>query len=47
VELATVCAMCNDSALDFNETKKVYEKVGEATGESQARQELSVSDTKD
>ncbi|XP_006183119.1 LOW QUALITY PROTEIN: sarcoplasmic/endoplasmic reticulum calcium ATPase 1 [Camelus ferus] len=31
VELATICALCNDSALDFNETKGVYEKVGEAT----------------
>uniref|UniRef100_A0A8C2A8J5 Calcium-transporting ATPase n=1 Tax=Cyprinus carpio TaxID=7962 RepID=A0A8C2A8J5_CYPCA len=31
VELATICALCNDSSLDFNETKGVYEKVGEAT----------------
>ncbi|KAM5228220.1 sarcoplasmic/endoplasmic reticulum calcium ATPase 1 [Ctenodactylus gundi] len=31
VELATICALCNDSALDFNEAKGVYEKVGEAT----------------
>ncbi|XP_025905951.1 sarcoplasmic/endoplasmic reticulum calcium ATPase 3 isoform X2 [Nothoprocta perdicaria] len=31
VELATICALCNDSSLDYNETKKVYEKVGEAT----------------
>merc|ERR1719370_1993652 len=30
-ELAMICAMCNDSSLDFNETKKIYEKVGEAT----------------
>lgn len=30
-ELATICAMCNDSAVDYNDTKKVYEKVGEAT----------------
>nr|XP_039264651.1 sarcoplasmic/endoplasmic reticulum calcium ATPase 1-like [Styela clava] len=30
-ELATICAMCNDSSLDFNESKGVYEKVGEAT----------------
>uniref|UniRef100_A0A8C5C7K7 Calcium-transporting ATPase n=1 Tax=Gadus morhua TaxID=8049 RepID=A0A8C5C7K7_GADMO len=29
--LATVCAMCNDSSLDYNEAKGVYEKVGEAT----------------
>ncbi|XP_075422586.1 sarcoplasmic/endoplasmic reticulum calcium ATPase 1 isoform X2 [Ascaphus truei] len=31
VELATICALCNDSSLDFNETKGVFEKVGEAT----------------
>uniref|UniRef100_G3QA07 Calcium-transporting ATPase n=1 Tax=Gasterosteus aculeatus aculeatus TaxID=481459 RepID=G3QA07_GASAC len=31
LELATVCAMCNDSSLDYNEAKGVYEKVGEAT----------------
>ncbi|XP_044000381.1 sarcoplasmic/endoplasmic reticulum calcium ATPase 2b isoform X1 [Gambusia affinis] len=31
VELATICALCNDSSLDYNETKGVYEKVGEAT----------------
>ncbi|XP_014053662.1 sarcoplasmic/endoplasmic reticulum calcium ATPase 1 [Salmo salar] len=31
VELATVCSMCNDSSLDYNEVKGVYEKVGEAT----------------
>ncbi|CAG5919593.1 unnamed protein product [Menidia menidia] len=31
VELATICALCNDSSLDFNEAKGVYEKVGEAT----------------
>uniref|UniRef100_A0A8C6YIB7 Calcium-transporting ATPase n=1 Tax=Naja naja TaxID=35670 RepID=A0A8C6YIB7_NAJNA len=31
IELATICALCNDSSLDFNETKGVYEKVGEAT----------------
>ncbi|KAM4700173.1 sarcoplasmic/endoplasmic reticulum calcium ATPase 3 [Discoglossus pictus] len=31
VELATICALCNDSSLDFNSTKGVYEKVGEAT----------------
>uniref|UniRef100_UPI00358E24D8 sarcoplasmic/endoplasmic reticulum calcium ATPase 1-like n=1 Tax=Myxine glutinosa TaxID=7769 RepID=UPI00358E24D8 len=30
-ELATICCLCNDSALDFNESKKCYEKVGEAT----------------
>uniref|UniRef100_H3BDY4 Calcium-transporting ATPase n=1 Tax=Latimeria chalumnae TaxID=7897 RepID=H3BDY4_LATCH len=31
VELATICAFCNDSSLDYNESKGVYEKVGEAT----------------
>uniref|UniRef100_A0A8C4MDW3 Calcium-transporting ATPase n=1 Tax=Equus asinus asinus TaxID=83772 RepID=A0A8C4MDW3_EQUAS len=31
VEVATICALCNDSSLDFNEAKGVYEKVGEAT----------------
>uniref|UniRef100_A0AAY4A1Y9 Calcium-transporting ATPase n=1 Tax=Denticeps clupeoides TaxID=299321 RepID=A0AAY4A1Y9_9TELE len=31
VEMATICALCNDSSLDFNESKGVYEKVGEAT----------------
>ncbi|XP_053563479.1 sarcoplasmic/endoplasmic reticulum calcium ATPase 3 [Bombina bombina] len=31
VELATICALCNDSSLDFNISKGVYEKVGEAT----------------
>ncbi|XP_030078325.1 sarcoplasmic/endoplasmic reticulum calcium ATPase 3 [Microcaecilia unicolor] len=32
VELATICAFCNDSSLDFNVViKGVYEKVGEAT----------------
>lgn len=30
-ELATICAMCNDSSVDYNEFKRVYEKVGEAT----------------
>ncbi|XP_022224096.2 calcium-transporting ATPase sarcoplasmic/endoplasmic reticulum type isoform X1 [Drosophila obscura] len=30
-ELATVCIMCNDSAIDFNEFKAAFEKVGEAT----------------
>lgn len=29
--MATICAMCNDSAVDYNDTKKIYEKVGEAT----------------
>uniref|UniRef100_A0A667WVQ7 Calcium-transporting ATPase n=1 Tax=Myripristis murdjan TaxID=586833 RepID=A0A667WVQ7_9TELE len=31
VELSTICALCNDSSLDYNEAKKIYEKVGEAT----------------
>jgi Ca2+ transporting ATPase len=30
-ELATICIMCNDSSIDYNEVKKVFEKVGEAT----------------
>ncbi|XP_041348121.1 sarcoplasmic/endoplasmic reticulum calcium ATPase 1-like isoform X2 [Gigantopelta aegis] len=30
-ELATICSMCNDSSVDFNDTKDCYEKVGEAT----------------
>merc|ERR1719436_1879672 len=30
-ELATICGLCNDSALDFNASKGIYEKVGEAT----------------
>ncbi|CAC5382028.1 ATP2A [Mytilus coruscus] len=30
-ELATVCVMCNDSSVDYNDAKGVYEKVGEAT----------------
>merc|ERR1712142_576849 len=31
VELSQICALCNDSASDYNEAKKMYEKVGEAT----------------
>lgn len=31
VELSTICAMCNDSSVDYNEAKGIYEKVGEAT----------------
>jgi len=30
-EIATICAMCNDSSVDYNESKDIYEKVGEAT----------------
>ncbi|XP_043202010.1 calcium-transporting ATPase sarcoplasmic/endoplasmic reticulum type-like isoform X3 [Amphibalanus amphitrite] len=30
-ELATICAMCNDSSIDYNEFKHCFEKVGEAT----------------
>ncbi|KAF7258003.1 hypothetical protein EG68_06796 [Paragonimus skrjabini miyazakii] len=31
VELAHICALCNDSGLEYNETKGHFEKVGEAT----------------
>lgn len=30
-ELTTICVMCNDSSIDFNEYKQAFEKVGEAT----------------
>jgi len=30
-EISTISIMCNDSAIDFNEFKNVFEKVGEAT----------------
>jgi len=30
-EISTIAIMCNDSAIDFNEFKNVFEKVGEAT----------------
>lgn len=30
-EVATICMMCNDSSIDFNEFKQAFEKVGEAT----------------
>jgi len=30
-ELATICIMCNDSSIDFNEFKQCFERVGEAT----------------
>jgi len=30
-ELAMICAMCNDSAVDYNVSKEAYEKIGEAT----------------
>jgi len=31
IELATICVMCNDSSVDYNEGKHAYEKIGEAT----------------
>merc|ERR1712002_532473 len=30
-EISTIAIMCNDSAIDFNEFKNIFEKVGEAT----------------
>ena len=30
-ELCHICSLCNDSAIDFNESRQSYEKVGEAT----------------
>ncbi|KAI0982599.1 hypothetical protein GJ496_010971 [Pomphorhynchus laevis] len=30
-ELAEISAICNDSSIDYNQNKKIYEKVGEAT----------------
>lgn len=30
-ELSTICSMCNDSSIDYNEFKHCFEKVGEAT----------------
>lgn len=30
-ELTSICVMCNDSSIDFNEFKQAFEKVGEAT----------------
>jgi Ca2+ transporting ATPase len=30
-EMSTLCVLCNDSSIDFNEYKGVFEKVGEAT----------------
>jgi len=30
-EMALICSLCNDSGLDYNTNKGVYEKVGEAT----------------
>ncbi|VDK38220.1 unnamed protein product [Taenia asiatica] len=31
VELAYICALCNDSSLEYNVARKAFEKVGEAT----------------
>ncbi len=31
VEMAKICALCNDSALEYNTTRNAFEKVGEAT----------------
>jgi len=30
-ELNLICSMCNDSGIDYNEVKRIYEKVGEPT----------------
>ena len=30
-EMSVISVMCNDSAIDFNEYKNAFEKVGEAT----------------
>jgi Ca2+ transporting ATPase len=30
-ELSTICAMCNDSSVDYNAGKDIYEKIGEPT----------------
>jgi len=30
-ELNLICSMCNDSSIDYNEMKHIYEKVGEPT----------------
>jgi len=30
-EFATICALCNDSSIDYNDTKDTYEKIGEST----------------
>ena len=30
-EVAMICSLCNDSSVDYNAAKDVYEKVGEAT----------------
>ncbi|XP_018648452.1 putative atpase [Schistosoma mansoni] len=31
VELAQICSLCNDSSMEYNESRHAYEKVGEAT----------------
>ncbi|KAG7266684.1 LOW QUALITY PROTEIN: hypothetical protein CRUP_038072 [Coryphaenoides rupestris] len=33
VELATICSLCNDSSLDYNESKGIYEKGGRGHGD--------------
>lgn len=30
-ELSFICSLCNDSGVDYNDSKKCYEKIGEAT----------------
>ncbi|KAH9518641.1 Sarcoplasmic/endoplasmic reticulum calcium ATPase 2 [Bulinus truncatus] len=35
-EMVTICSMCNDSSVDYNDAKDIYEKVGEATETSLA-----------
>lgn len=30
-EFATICALCNDSSIDYNASKDIYEKIGEST----------------
>merc|ERR1712223_2018219 len=30
-EISMICSLCNDSSIDYNTAKGIYEKVGEAT----------------